>query len=130
MSGQPPSGQEPAPKNRGLTAVQIGGCVGAAATLLSLLIVRDLSRPVVVHGRPGAEGLSPFVVGLLSGLGGVAGMSLVALVARARRRNREAHTPALPAGPEAEAGPTLQPAPPPETPVEDNGRPVFRIAAG
>ena len=97
MSGQPPSGQEPGPKNKGLTPVQVGGCVGAVATLLSLLVVRDLSRPVAPHGQPGGEGISPFALGLLSGLGALAGMSLVALVGLARRRNREGQIPGRPA---------------------------------
>jgi hypothetical protein len=130
MSGQPPSGQEPGPKNKGLTPVQIGGCVGAVATLLSLLVVRDLSRPVAPHGQPGSEGISPFVGGLLSGLGALAGMSLVALVGLARRRNREGQIPGRPAPAGAEAGGTAEPAPAHETQAGDNGRPAFRVAAG
>ena len=111
MSGQPPSGQEPVPKNKGLTPVQIGGCVGAVATLLSLLVVRDLSRPVAPHGQLGSEGISPFVVGVLSGVGALVGMSLVALVGLARRRNREGQIPGRQAATGAEAGGTVKPAP-------------------
>ena len=130
MSGLLPSGQEPGPKNKGLTPVQVGGCVGAVATLLSLLVVRDLSRPVAAHGQPGGEGISPFVVGLLSGLGALVGMSLVALVGVARRRNREGQIPGRPAAAGAEAGGTVEPSPAQGTQAGDNGRPAFRVAAG
>ena len=130
MSGQPPSGQEPGPKNKGLTPVQTGGCVGAVATLLSLLVVRDLSRPVAAHGQPGGEGISPFVVGLLSGLGALVGMSLVALVGLARRRNREGQIPGRPAAAGAEAGGAVKPTAAQGTQAGDNGRPAFRVAAG
>src|SRR5262249_41366961 len=96
----PSKGQRP-PAKKGLTPMQIGGGVGAAATCLFLLVVRDLSRPVGGQDAVGGDSFpspvtvlsitfsSNFLLGVWSAVGGMVGMAAVALISMVRRRNKE-----------------------------------------
>jgi len=131
MSAQSPSEGQPPPKNKGLTPVQIGACVGATFTCLCLYVVRDVSHRVAPQGGPGGEFLSPVVLGLLSAIGALAGMSIVALVSFVRRRKGKADiqdSQTADAG--AQTGAPGHPAPAQETKAEGDGSPILRVAAG
>ena len=93
----PSKGQRSSGK-KALSPVQIGGCAGAAATCLILLVVRDLTPPV---GGQGAVGGEPFpspvtfesvtlssdvLLGVWSAVGSMAGMAVVALISMVRRK--------------------------------------------
>jgi hypothetical protein len=84
MSGQSSSAPEQPPATpKGLTPSQIGACVGAALTFLSLLVVRELSPP----GESGNP--SYFLMGVLSGFGGIAVGGVVSAVNFLRRRRKQ-----------------------------------------
>jgi hypothetical protein len=83
MSGQLPSGgQQPPPKAKGLTPVQIGAGVGAALTVLVLFGLRDLSP------QGGGGNLSNFLIGVCGAIGALLGMAIVSLVNLIRHRKR------------------------------------------
>jgi hypothetical protein len=66
-----------------LTPLQIGGGVGAAATCLLLLVLRDVSSPV---RQPGVPGTPDFLLGVWSAVRGLVGMALGAAFDAIRRR--------------------------------------------
>ncbi len=71
------------PHKRPLSPVQLGGCIGAAATCLAFLGWNTLSRP------PGAAAADTSGIGFLTGVwcvvGGMAGMAVGALLSWLRR---------------------------------------------
>src|SRR5262249_40736457 len=118
---QPSASQQPEPKPRGLTPVQIGAGVGAALTILVFFGLRDL--------WPGAGGsLSNFLIGGLGAIGALLGMAVVSLVGFLRDRNRQKGPPARLAG-EATAA-AVQATREPPSPREGKGNPILRVAAG
>ena len=130
MSAQSPSEGQPPPKKKGLTPVQIGAGVGAAAALLFLMALRELSRPVVPHGGAGGV-VSNLLLGVWGAVGAMAGMAVVALVSFIRRRKKKADVQdraASDAGSQPAAA--APPAPGPQAEAGGNGIPILRVVAG
>jgi hypothetical protein len=80
---QPSPVQPTRPLKRRLTPEEIGACLGAAATVLTMLVIRDLSRspqqPVNASASP-----SVFSLGVWSAVGGIVAMSIVASIRKVR----------------------------------------------
>ena len=114
--------EQPPAKTKGLTPLQIGAGVGAALTVLILLVVRDLSP------RGAAGNLSNVLVGVLGAVGAVLGIAVASLVNFLRHRKKEEDDQKAQGATKTEA--VVQPAAPPEGQAERNGNPILRVVAG
>ena len=122
MSEQlPHAPQQPPPKAKGLTPVQIGAGVGAALTVLILFGLRDLLPQ-------GGGNVSNFLIGVCGAIGAMLGMAIVSLVNLIRHRKRGEAVPDTVAGEKPDAA--VHPAIAPEAQAEGNGSPILRVAAG
>jgi hypothetical protein len=123
MSGRSPSSpQQPPPKVRGLTAVQIGAAVGAALTALFLFALRELSP------QGGAGSISNVLIGVLAGVGAILGMAVVSLVNFIRHRKAKENVQDGVGGDKTDA--PLHAAQVPKAEAEGNGNPILRVVAG